>query len=80
MIKVLFFAGLRELAGKNADFCVRDSSLTVGQLRTKLAEQYPRMKPLLERSRVAVNDAIVEDDLLIPPDAEVAILPPVSGG
>lgn len=80
MITVSFFAGLRELASQSACQLAWHSGLTAGSVRSIIAEKWPSMQQLLRRSSIAINDQMVADEQLVPDGAEVALLPPVSGG
>jgi molybdopterin converting factor small subunit len=53
---------------------------TIADLRRRLAANYPRLGSLLERSALAVENEFATDSLPLSADAEVALLPPVSGG
>jgi len=53
---------------------------TASALRSRLAAAFPTIAPLLARSTVAIGDGYVTDDSLVPCGADVAIIPPVSGG
>lgn len=75
---VLFFARARDLVG--ADRVEVAPAATVGELRRSLAAQYPKLAGLLAKSAFAVNDEFADDSTRIPEGAEVALLPPVSGG
>jgi molybdopterin converting factor subunit 1 len=79
-VQVRLFARARELAGADVVTVDVPSGATVGELRRALANDYPTLTRLLERSALAVNDEFADDALMLPPDAEVALLPPVSGG
>lgn len=75
---VLLFARARDLVG--ADRIEIADAATVGELRERLEAGYPRLSGLLKASAFALNDEYADDAAPIPPDAEVALLPPVSGG
>ena len=77
-MKVLLFARARDLIG--ADRVDVPASPNVGALRQQLMRAYPNVAGLLERSAFAINDEFADDATPIPADAEVALLPPVSGG
>lgn len=79
-MKVRLFAHARELAGADAIEVALPPGATVGDLRLRIAEECPALAGLLERSALAVNDEFAEDELTLPLGAEVALLPPVSGG
>ena len=76
---VRFFARAKDLAGVES-LTLADSPANVGELRLLLAERLPDLAPLLAKSALAVNNEFADDDTPIPPDAEIAVLPPVSGG
>jgi molybdopterin synthase catalytic subunit len=79
-LRVFLFARAKDLAGTSSVVLDLPEGATVGQLRQRLAEVQPALAPLLERSALAVNDEFAEDKTTLPLDAEVALLPPVSGG
>jgi molybdopterin converting factor subunit 1 len=77
---VKLFAAMSELAGSNtADVELPDGS-TVGDLRREVSKQLPLARTLLMRSGVAVNHDLAENDRVLQPNDEVAVIPPVSGG
>jgi molybdopterin converting factor subunit 1 len=80
MCRVRLFARARDLAGADAVAVSLSPGATVGDLRRRLAADHPSLAGLLERCAVAVEDEFAEDSLTLPPSAEVALLPPVSGG
>ena len=79
-IRVLLFAGVKEAIGQEDLEIDLDDPVLVGQLRQAMAAAYPEAARLLEPSVFAINEAYADDDAEIPPDAEVACIPPVSGG
>lgn len=79
-MKVLLFAGARELAGHDVVAAKLMSDQTVGELRQRLAQNFPALAQLLTKSAVAVNHDFADDSRVILPGDEVAIIPPVSGG
>jgi molybdopterin converting factor subunit 1 len=81
IIDVKLFARLRELAGgaESVPVPLRPGS-TAADLRKQLTEAFPVLAPLLVHVAVAVNHEYADDSTVIPPGAEVAIIPPVSGG
>jgi molybdopterin synthase catalytic subunit len=80
MVSSRLFASARELAG--ADLIKVDVPLgsTVGDLRHHLSQQQPALARILERSALAVNNELADDSLRLTIAAEIALLPPVSGG
>ena len=79
-IRVQLFARARDIVGTSSVLLELPEGATVGRLRQRLAEEQPALAALLERSAMAVNDEFAEDEAILPADAEVALLPPVSGG
>lgn len=79
-VLVRLFARARDIVGKDAIQVKLHSGATVRDLREQLEAEHPRLKPLLEKSALAVNDEFADDSLPIPLNAEIALLPPVSGG
>lgn len=79
-LNILLFAGLRDLAGSSTVAVELPTNATVAELRQQLAAVHPQLAVLLARSRVAMNMEFAVDDSLIPHGAEIAVIPPVSGG
>jgi len=79
-MRVLLFARARELAGAEALEINLPPRATVADLRVALAKQCERIAKLVERSAIAVNNEYAADATPVPAGAEVAVLPPVSGG
>ncbi len=79
-MRVLLFARARDLAGAHTLDIALPAAATVGDLRRCLADQCPRLAGLVARSALAVNGDYADDALPLPANAEVAVVPPVSGG
>jgi molybdopterin converting factor subunit 1 len=77
---VRLFARARDLAGAAVVAVELPEGATVGDLRRRLAQDQPALASLLARSALAVNDEFAGDELLLSTGAEIALLPPVSGG
>jgi molybdopterin converting factor subunit 1 len=78
--RVRLFARAKDLAGTDVVAVSLLSGATVADLRHRIAADYPTLAGLLSRCAVAVDDEFAEDALILPAGAEVALLPPVSGG
>jgi len=80
-VKVFLFSNLREKTGeKEIRIDIRKDE-TVRDVLQKLVETYPALKPhLTEKIVISINHKIVDRGDLVPPDAEMALLPPVGGG
>ena len=79
-VRVLLFAAVRQTAGRDLLRLELPEGTTVGQLRRRLAEEVPQLSGLLERAMFAVNAEYARDTDEIPAGAEVACIPPISGG
>lgn len=79
-IPVRLFARARELAGKKVIGITLAPGSTLGELRARIAAQFPQLKELLAYSALAVDNEWLDDTQTVPPKAEIALLPPVSGG
>ena len=78
--RILLFASLREKAKRGEIDVEIAAPVTVAQLLEDLGLKHPTLAPLLQLCRVAVNQEFVEAEETIPPGAEIALIPPVSGG
>lgn len=86
MIKVLFFAQLRELLNcSQLDFPVTTSlntPFTVADLKTQLASKDDHWQPVFTEHKIlaAVNQVMCNDEAVLVSGDEVAFFPPVTGG
>jgi molybdopterin converting factor small subunit len=78
-IRISLFAGMADVIGSRSVELAWEGG-TAAALRSRLAAEFPPIAPLLARSAVAIGDAYVTDEVPVPPGADVAIIPPVSGG
>jgi molybdopterin synthase sulfur carrier subunit len=76
-VTVLYFASLRDAAGREAEQLPTPGSLAAlyAELRARHGFALPQ-----ERLRVAVDGAFVDWDSPLRDGAEIAFIPPVSGG
>lgn len=83
-ITVLFFASLREALGTAREELELPAQVgTIGQLRAHLRERGPVWAQALGEGRavrMALNQVMASSETPIPPRAEVAFFPPVTGG
>ena len=78
-LRVALFAGMAATAGRRW-VEVPWQGGTVADLRGLLAAACPELAGLLARSAVAIGDRYAPDDEAVAATADVAIIPPVSGG
>ena len=79
-IEILYFASLSDLMERDSETLELAEGSTAAQMLDVLEEQSPVLRDFDRRFRVAVNQTFVELDSVIPDGAEVAFIPPVSGG
>lgn len=82
MIKVLFFASLREQLACDAIDIAKDQLASVSELRSALQEKGERWHRALsdEQIQVAVNQQLANMQTTVNDGDEVAFFPPVTGG
>jgi molybdopterin converting factor small subunit len=81
MVEVMLSGPLKAAAGGRTKLEVE--AATIQQLLSRLGQDHPKLKPMLERGvAVAIDGQIYRDDWLrpIPPGSEVVILPKMAGG
>jgi molybdopterin converting factor subunit 1 len=79
-IQVKLFAQARQLVGRETVEVELPARTTVAVLRREIAAQYPALENLAPHTLVALDKQYADDGDLVPSEAEVAFLPPVSGG
>jgi molybdopterin converting factor subunit 1 len=79
-ISVRLFAVARERVGAPTVLVELSETATAQDLKAKLVEGYPALEPLLPNLLIAIDSEYASDDAAIRPGAEVAVIPPVSGG
>jgi sulfur-carrier protein len=79
-IEVKLFAMARQRLGQESVLVDLPPNATVQDLRQALAKQCPMLAPALGQIRFAVNNDYASDEAVIPEAAELACIPPVSGG
>jgi molybdopterin synthase catalytic subunit len=79
-LRVLAFASASDALGASETELEVADGLDVAGLRGELARRYPALQALSTRLAVGVDGVIARDDTPLRDGAEVALLPPVSGG
>lgn len=79
-LQLQLFALARERAGRSYLELDLPEPVSVAALKAAAGEACPALAPLLPHMRIAVNSEYADDSQLIPPGAELAAIPPVSGG
>jgi molybdopterin converting factor subunit 1 len=79
-IQVKLFAVARQRAGRDCVEVELPAAATARQLRGALVEQHHSLADVVAHSRLAIDNQYAADETVIRPAAEVALIPPVSGG
>jgi molybdopterin converting factor subunit 1 len=79
-VKLLFFATLRDRAGSRSMEIDIPGELTVQGLKDKIAREYPNLREAMSSVLITIDREYAFDEAVIPPNAELAMFPPVSGG
>ena len=79
-LRVRLFAMAKERLGQNEISIELPLASTVADLRDALRIQSPELGPLWSTSLIAVDQEYASDDVLVTPESQVAVIPPVSGG
>ncbi len=79
-VHVRLFAAAKQAAGSDRVDLELPDGATVGQLRRHLIEEFPQMSALIAQVMFAVDAQYAPDSKEIRPEADVACIPPVSGG
>lgn len=79
-IRLLAFAGVREILGGTEQEIELDDDARLADLRRLLERSYPELASYWDRLAVAIDGKMSGDSERLYEGAEVALLPPVSGG
>jgi molybdopterin converting factor subunit 1 len=79
-VRVRLFAAVRQIAGQASVEVDLPEEATIAQLRARLAREFPATAALLAQALFAIDVQYARDSDKIRPGAEVACIPPVSGG
>lgn len=79
-VKLLLFAAAKEIIGENQLTLQLPPSADVGTLKRTLVTEHPSLSDLVLRSAFSVDQKYANNDTVINPQSEVAMIPPVSGG
>jgi molybdopterin converting factor subunit 1 len=82
MIRLIYFASLRTIAGKDEETIVLDQETTIQQLGERIRETTPIIGEMIlgKKIMVAVNQDVAQLDTVVKDGDEIAFLPPFSGG
>ena len=80
MVKIALFASARDIVGAEVLDLNVDETATLEDVKLKLAQQFPELMAIIERSMWAVDHEYVDGSTLLHESAEIGLIPPVSGG
>ncbi len=80
MLKLRFFASLKDLTGESEMEVELEEETTVREVFQQLKARFPRLEKYEPVLLVAVNQEYSTLDSRVTPDDEVSFFPPVSGG
>lgn len=79
-VRVRLFAVAKQAARSDWIDLELPEGSTVAQLRSRLGAQMPQLSGLLRQMMFAIDAQYADDGTIITPGADVACVPPVSGG
>jgi molybdopterin converting factor small subunit len=79
-LRLRLYAVARQLAGTDVVEIELPDRATVGQLRAGLGARVPALAPIVAHLMFAVDAEYRRDETVLGPEADVACIPPVSGG
>ena len=79
-VKVNLFAALKDGAGAGEVHLPWNQGITCRDILEQLKKRFGSLTSLLEHSFVAVNGSYAKSEMLLMPEDEIAVMPPVSGG
>ena len=79
-VDVKLFAGAKQAAGRASIELDLADGATIADLRRALGREFTALEPVVRRAMFSINLEYATDATIIPSDAEVACIPPVSGG
>lgn len=79
-VQVQGFASAGDALGRERRVVTLPAGSTVADLKARLTRDFPDLEPLWPRLAVAVGGDLAGPGDPVPDGAEVALLPPVSGG
>lgn len=79
-VKIFYFAQAREAAGTKEEEFRLEGQPSVRRALLRAFEAHPKLSGLEKALKIAVNEEIVEENIMLHDGDRVALLPPVVGG
>ena len=80
VVNVLYFAQARDRAQRSAQRLELPDGSRVADALAAIRREHPGLEPLWSHLAVAVDGRLAREDAALREGAELALLPPVSGG
>ncbi len=80
IVKVLYFASFREVAGVSKEAYELEEGSTLESLQNIILTKHPELKAQWDLAIVSVNRKYCRSNTILTDGAEVGVLPPISGG
>jgi molybdopterin synthase catalytic subunit len=79
-VRLLFFAVLREIAGRSEQVVELPEGSSTGDVWQRLRTEHGALREYIQPPMIAVNESYVGIDELLRDGDELAFIPPVAGG
>lgn len=79
-VRVLYFAGARDLASRRVETVTLREGASVEDLAAEVVKAHPSLGKLKDSLRFSVNLEVVDGESKLRDGDEVGVLPPVAGG
>lgn len=79
-IHVRYFASFKEIIGQSEEILAVPEGATVEDVQATLLARYPRLQPVIERCKCAVNRSYVPAVTVLHEQDELVFIPPIGGG
>ncbi|MEA2339813.1 MAG: sulfur-carrier protein [Thermoanaerobaculia bacterium] len=79
-IRLLFFAVLRDIAGRSEDVFELADGTTAGDVWQRLRDRHAPLRDYVQPPMIAVNESYVGAEEVLRDGDELAFIPPVAGG
>jgi len=80
IVQVLYFAQARERAGRGSQTLELPAAARLDAALARIRTEHPSLVPLWDHLAIAVDGVLAPNDAELREGAEIALLPPVSGG
>ncbi len=79
-IHLRYFASFKEIIGQSEEILTVPEGATVDDVQATLFARYPRLQPVMQRCRCAVNRSYVPAETVLHEQDELVFIPPIGGG